>query len=156
MELKELYDKFISEGCNRFSIEGIGEQYFDDIERLEMNNGKWEVSYYECGKAQEILFSSADKQDAIRFYHDLVMKIQHWHLVAFTRSFDVFSSYRSRLESHGIGTIRNDIPGYSSGNDHVYRLFVINNDILRAKELFEEVPYVDEDIKVYGGGINNI
>ncbi len=148
MELKELYDKFIAEGCNRFCIEGIGGQRFDDIERLEMNNGTWEVNYYERGRARDTLFSSVDKQEAIHFYDDFVMKIQHWHLVAFTRSFDVFNAYRATLESHGIRTIQNDIPDYASTNDHIYRLIVINKDIFRAKELFEKLPYVDEDIKV--------
>ncbi|RZJ69028.1 MAG: hypothetical protein EOO45_14030 [Flavobacterium sp.] len=145
--MNELYDKLIAEGCNRFCIEGIGGQKFDDIERLEMNNGKWEVRYYERGQAGDKLFSSEGKQEAIQFYHDYVMKIQHRHLVAFTRSFDMLSSYKFTLESHGIKTIQNDVTSYSSANDRVYRLLVVNKDIFRAKELFEKLPYVDEDIK---------
>lgn len=148
MELKELYDKLIAEGCIRFCIEGVGGQRFDDIERLEMNNGKWEVRYYERGHAWDTLFSSKDKQEAIRFYEDFVMSMHHWHLVVFSRSADIFNSYKLILESHGIRTFQNDIPAYSSAKDHVYRLLVVNKDIFRAKELFEEIPYVDEDIKV--------
>lgn len=148
MELKELYEIFIAEGCNRFCIEGVGGQKFDDIERLEFKDGKWEVTYYERGQAGDTLFSSADKDEAIQYYYSHIMKMQHWHLVAFTRSFDVFTSYRFTLESHGIKTIQNDVPGYATSKDHVYRLLVVNKDIFKAIELFGELPYVDEDIKV--------
>jgi|GEM_PF-6263597 len=147
MELEELHDKFIAEGCSRFCIEGVGVQLFDDIDRLEMNNGRWEVNYYQRGTIWETLYSSADKQEAIRFYHDHVMKIQHLHLVAFTRSFDKFSSCKFKLESQGIETIQNDIPDYSSANDYVYRLFVVNKGIFKARELLETVPYTDENLK---------
>lgn len=147
MELKELYDTLIAEGCIRFCIEGMGGQRFDDIERLEMNNGKWEVSYYERGRVAETLFSSTDKEEAIQYYHDFVMKIQHWHLAVFTRSFDVFTSCRFTLESHGIRTIQNDIPDYAAEKDHVYRLFVVNKGVFKAKEVLKAVPYIDEDLK---------
>lgn len=147
MNLKELYDKLIAEGCSRFCIENVGVQLFDDVERLEMNNGRWEVNYYQRGTIWETLFSTTDKDEAMQYYYDHVMKIQHWHLVAFTRSFDVFSSFKFKLESQGIETIQNDIPDYSAANDYVYRLFVVNKGILRARELFETVPYIDENLK---------
>lgn len=142
MELNELYNQLIAEGCLRFCIEGIGEQCFDDIERLEMKGGQWSVNYYERGQVRETLFSSLDKQEAIRFYYDHIMKIRHWHLVVSTRSPDLFNGYKELLESLNIKTVQNDI---REGHDYKYRLFVTNKDIFKAKELFDEIPYFDED-----------
>ncbi|MCW4468124.1 hypothetical protein OGH69_04030 [Flavobacterium sp. MFBS3-15] len=147
MELKELHDTLIAEGCGRFSIEGVGVQLYDEVDRLEMKNGRWEVNFYQRGQVWETLFSTTDKHEATHYYYNHIMKMQHWHLVAFTRSFDVFTSYRFTLESHGIKTIQNDIPDYAAQNDHVYRLLVVNKDIFKARELFGTVPYLDEDLK---------
>lgn len=47
MELRELYDIFIAEGCNRFYIDGMGGPQSDDVECLGTNSGKWEVYYIE-------------------------------------------------------------------------------------------------------------
>ncbi len=144
MELNELYDQLIAEGCVRFCIEGIGAQSYDDMERLEMKAGQWQVNYYERGQVVETLFSGPDKQEAIRFYYDYVMKIQHWHLVVFTRSLAVFNWHKDILENLGIGTIQNDI---EEEHDYKYRLFVTNKDIFNAKEALDEIPYFDEDLK---------
>lgn len=144
MELNELYNKLIAEGCQHFCIEGIGQQFYDDIDRLEMKNGQWQVNYYQRGQIWETLFSSQDQQETIRFYYDHIMEIEHWHLIAVTRSPDIFNLYKNRLENLGIKTIQNDV---EENNDYKYRLFVTNKDIFKAKELFDEIPYFDEDLK---------
>ncbi|AWH84709.1 hypothetical protein HYN59_06055 [Flavobacterium album] len=147
MDLKELHDKLVSEGCNRFCIEGIGRQEFDDIERLEMNDGRWEVRYYERGQAGETLFSTADMDEAIKYYYNYVMSIQHRHLIAFSRSQSIVAKYKARLEAHGITTVEYTIPNYSAADDPVYGLVVINKDIFKARELFGTVPYIDDNLK---------
>jgi hypothetical protein len=144
MELNELYNKLITEGCQHFCIEGVGQQYYDDIDRLEMKNGQWQVNYYQRGQIWETLFSSQDQQEAIHFYYDHIMKIEHWHLVAFTRSAALFNLYKNKLENLGIKTIQNNV---EENHDYKFRLFVTNKDIFRAKELFDEIPYFDEDLK---------
>lgn len=37
MELKQLYDTLIAEGCNRFYIDGIGGPQNDDVELLSFD-----------------------------------------------------------------------------------------------------------------------
>ncbi|MEL1244799.1 hypothetical protein AAEO56_11045 [Flavobacterium sp. DGU11] len=147
MDLKELHDKLVAEGCNRFCIEGIGQQSDDDVEQLGLNDGKWEVRYFERGRAEKTLFSTADKDEAIRYYYNYIMKIEHWHIIAFTRSFDIFNAHKEKLEAAGIKTIQNDIPYYAGPEDRVYRLFVTNKDIFKAREIFDVVPYYDENLK---------
>ena len=147
MELNELHDNLISEGCNRFYIDGIGGPQSDDVERLGLTNGNWEVYYIERGKRSVAFFSTTDKDEAISFYYDYVMKIEHWHIVVFSRSIEIFNYYKKELEQYGIRTIQNDIPAYQRSGDHVYRLFVTNKDIFTAKEKLENIPYIDENLK---------
>lgn len=147
MELQELYDKLISEGCNRFCIEGIGEQFSDDIERLEMIDGKWVVYYLERGQKSNPFFTTSSKDEAIDFYYHYIKKIEHWHMVAFTRLADVISERKRILENAGIRVVQNDIPAYKTAGDHVYRIFVTNGDIFKAEKLFDEIPYIDDDLK---------
>lgn len=147
MELQELHDKLISEGCNRFCIEGIGEQVYDDVERLGMVDGKWAVYYIERGQKSTPFFSTTSKDDAIDFYYDHIKNIEHWHIVAFTRSAELKEKVKTKLEQSGIRVIQNDIPDYASTGDCVYRIFVTNGDIFKAEKLFEKLPYVDEDLK---------
>lgn len=149
MELNELYDKLIAEGCNRFFIEGIGGPQSDDVELLAYNNGKWEVAYTERGKRNNPMFSTADKQEAIRYYYDHVIGQQHWHLVVFTRAATTAEFYKAKLESLNLKVIQNDIPHYAAMKDRVFRLFVVNKDIFTAKEKLTDIPYVDEDLKRY-------
>lgn len=148
MELKELYDKLLAEGCNRFYIDGIGGPQDDDVDRLGMDDGVlWKIYYFERGRSGEAFFSSPDKEEAIKYYYQHIMAMQHRHLVTFTRSFEIFIFYRFTLESHGIKTIQNDIPNYSGAKDHVYRLFVVNKDIFAARELIDIMPYLDNNLK---------
>ncbi|KFE97628.1 hypothetical protein IX38_20395 [Chryseobacterium luteum] len=63
------------------------------------------------------MLSNVDKDDAIKFYYDHVMKIEHWHIVAFTRSFEILNSYKNELEKCGVRTIQNDIPHYKTKDD---------------------------------------
>ncbi len=148
MELRELYDKLISEGCNHFYIDGVGGPHSDDVEHLGETDGVWEVYYTERGVKSDPLFSTRDKDVAIKYYLDHVLSIEHWHLVAFTRSSEILDSYRHQLEAAGLRTIQNDIPSYAVRGDRVLRLFVTNKDIFRAREILEVVPHVDDDLRV--------
>ena len=147
MELKDLHDKLIAEGCNRFYIEGIGGLQFDDIECLGSNNGVWEVYYIERGVKNKPSFISESKQKAINYYYKHITNQKHAHIVVFTRFRELLNSKKEILEQAGIETLENNIPHYKEKDDIVYRLFVFNKAIFKAKLLFEEVPYFDEDLK---------
>ena len=145
-DLQELYDKLIAEGCNRFCIEGIGEQLFDDVDRLSFSEGIGEVHYMERGQKSELIFS-ADKDTAIKFYHDHILKFRHTHLIACTRSLDLVNTLNQKLDNAALKTVRNDIPSFNSRRDYVYRLFVINKDIFKAREVLSDVPYIDKGLE---------
>ncbi len=61
IQLKQLYDKLTSEGCN-FYIEGLGGNTFSDVDVLGLYNGNWEVYYTERGIKYNPIFSSPDKK----------------------------------------------------------------------------------------------
>lgn len=147
MELIELYKKLLEEGCTQFYIEGVGGPTNSDVECLGRNNGKWEVYYTERGQKTDIIFSSADKDEACEYYYNHIMQIEHWHLVVFTRSKEILQSYRKDIQNLGIHVIQNDIPDYEETNDRVYRLFVVNKDIFKVKEQIKSVPYFDRNLQ---------
>jgi len=149
MDLNELYNKLIAEGCNRFFIEGVGGPQKDDVELLAYHNGKWEVAYTERGKRSNPMFSTTDQQEAIRYYYDHVIRQQHMHLVTFTRSAAISDLYKAELEGLNLKVIQNDIPHYKELGDRIFRLFVINKDIFTAKKKMINIPYYDEDLKRY-------
>jgi hypothetical protein len=147
MTIQELHDTLLSEGCNRFFIQGIGGPQDDDVEHLGFNGDKWEVYYSERGQRSSLIFATSSEAEAIEYYYEHVIKQEHWHLVVFTRSPDVFNSCKIVLEKNNVKIIQNDIPNYSKSDDRVFRLFVTNKDIFVAQKLLEIVPYYDEDFK---------
>lgn len=147
MELRELYNKMISEGFNRFYIEGIGGPVFDDVECLGKIGSEWAVYYVERGQKSNPMFTSNSQDEAVDYYYKRVASIEHWHMIVFTRSKSLMEERRKTLENQNIRVIQNDIPHYSKTDDRVYRLFVVNKDIFKAKELFDVIPLYDDDLK---------
>ncbi len=147
MELAELYQKFLEEGFNYFNIKGVGGPANSDVFELAENVGIWEIYYTERGQNQPPIFVSTDRAEAIAAFYEQMRKIKHIHLVACTRSGKVLDDYKDKLEASGIETYQNDIPAYKTINDHVYRLFVINKAIFKAKEIFDDLPYFDTDLR---------
>ncbi|ASB50427.1 hypothetical protein [Alkalitalea saponilacus] len=148
MELKELYKKLIDSGCNRFYIVGIGGPINDDVECLGLHNGIWEVYYIERGQKSKPSFTTTEKDKAIKYYHDYILGQEHWHIIAFTRSLEKFDSYKTELENNGVKIIQNDIPDFKFTGDRVYRLYVTNMDIFKAKKIFKEIPYFDRELEI--------
>lgn len=147
MELSELYDKLLEEGFTYFHIRGVGGPSNSDVFELAENAGIWEIYYTERGQKQPPIYVSANKEEAIVAFYDRMRKIKHLHLVAFTRSADILNEYKEKLEAGGIETYQNDIPAYKALNDCVHRLFVINKGIFKARELFNNLPYFDGDLR---------
>ena len=144
IELKQLYDEFITEGFNQFYIDGVGGPTSDDVYVLGLNNGNWEVSYIERGKKRAPTFSSPDKNDAINFYRKHVYKIKHHHVAVLTRSKQKATNVMNLLEDNNIEFWQNDMPNYKSVGDIVYRVFVFNKDIFRINELDNALPLIEK------------
>lgn len=149
MDLIDLYNKFILEGYTNFYMEGVGGTMKDDVHCLEFDNQNWTVYYTERGIKSKPIFSTKDKDIAIAYYTEFVSKIEHWHLIAFTRSIEILTDFKEKLEKLEIKIIQNDIPDFRLTGDRVYRLFVVNKDIFVVKEQIANLPYFDTDLKDY-------
>ena len=148
-KLQNLYEELIEEGCscNNFYIYGINKNVPDDVVCLNSVGQKWEIYYTERNKKSEIFYSTNDLDDAINYYRTFIKDIVHWHLVCFTRSIEIKNKYKKILEINKIKIVENEIPAYNYSGDHVYRLFITNKDILKAKNLFKDIPYYDDKLK---------
>lgn len=145
-DLYALYEDLIANGCIHFYIQGIDFGYFGDVEALVFEDNIWQVYYTERGVKGKTLFSSDSKKDAIEFYRNHILSIRHSHLIVFTRSIDTLNHFKSLLKQEGIETWQNDMPAYKNRGDHVFRLFVFNKDIFKAKALIGVLPHKDRDM----------
>lgn len=146
-ELQLLYDRLMASGCNMFYIEGVGGPQADCVEVLCKKGTNWAICYSERGQLFSPIFESDDLEDVIVFYENHILRMDHSHLVIMTRNLEKFNEHKSILEKHNIRTSQNDLPHYKFMNDKIYRLFVINKDVFKAKEIFGELPVMDEDLK---------
>jgi hypothetical protein len=146
-DLNGLYNQLLTAGCNRFYIDGVGGPQHDDVDCLGCNQGVWEVYYMERGHASPPFFSTPHLQEAIDYYYQHIMSIEHWHLVTFTRSFQLKENRKIQLQQAGIPIIENNIPNYAQPGDLVYRQFITNEHIFKAKQLLIVVPYMDEGLQ---------
>jgi hypothetical protein len=148
-KLIKLYNELIDEGCdcNSFYIDGISKSIPNDTFCLDNDGQKWKIYYTEMGEKTDI-YSTYDLIDAINYYKKYIMeKVEHWHLICFTRSIKTLDKYRNVLKQNEIEVIENNIPAYKHYGDCVFRIFVNGKDIFRANELFDDIPYYDEDLK---------
>jgi hypothetical protein len=76
-KLKRLNDELISKGCNNFYIPGISNNLSDDVFCLNLYNGKWQVNYMERGIDEKPIYSTYNLDDAINYYKNYIMKIEH-------------------------------------------------------------------------------
>jgi hypothetical protein len=111
-KLKKLNNELIENGCNNFYIHGIS-KILDDVFCLDIINGKWTIYYSERGIMGEIIYSTEKIEDAINYYKNYIMKMEHRHLILMTRSNKMFNEYRDIIENNRIKIIQNDIPAYN-------------------------------------------
>jgi len=142
-KLRKLNKELIENGCNNFFISGISKGLLDDVFCLNKQNGTWIIFYTERGKNEDPIYLTNDLDEVINYYKNYIMKIDHWHLIISTRSYEKIIEYKKVLEKSNIKTIENNIPAYKSKNDYVYRLFVLNKSIFEAKKIFDNIPYND-------------
>ena len=146
-ELKALHDKLINEGCKDFCMPGVNEQSFVEGYCLDLRDDEWIVYYGERGGEDRPKFFYNDKEGAFKYFYELIMSQEHLHIVAFTRSLNMFNFHKNELGKYEITTIQDDIKNYKTIDDHVYRLFVKNKDIFKAKEILDKVPFYDDDLE---------
>ena len=145
VKLNKLRDELIFGGCNNFFISEISGNISpkNDVFCLSFNGIEWEVYYTERGIDDKAIFSTKNIDEAIDYFKRHILKMEHLHMILFTRSKYKVNEYKKILENNGIDMIQNNIPSYNFENDIVYRIFVKNNDIFRIKKIFGDYVYYD-------------
>ena len=145
-DLITLHQEFISKGYNNFfiAVDGIRGPRSDDVMVLDYQNELWSVYYTERGNKSAPEFSSPVKSEAINYYRQLVSKIDHLHLAVVTRDERIISKYRDKLLEMNFRLYSNDIKNMYHAGDKVYRLYIINDDIYRIKDVSSKLPYYDD------------
>lgn len=141
MIASELKSKLLSKGCceNNFAVLSSG----DDVFCLDKRGHDWVVFYTGRGCDSEPIFSSTSESDACQYFHDYILKMDHWHIVGFFKNELEAEQLEDNLKNARIKFIRNDIPAYSTRNDPRYRVFIVGKDIFKYRELFgnESIVY---------------
>ncbi len=137
MNTRQLREKLLAEGCNpsNFAIKNRG----NDVYCLDQTDGNWIVFYTERGQDSAPIFESASEEEACQFFYDYIMKMEHWHLVGFFKEEAAAKTLEAKLASIGVKSIRNDIPAYMHRDDPRYRVFVVEKDIFRVREVLGEI-----------------
>ncbi|MCL1046945.1 SPOR domain-containing protein [Shewanella electrodiphila] len=136
MFVSELADKLLSEGCTQNSFAVLSRQ--SDAYCLDKVAGKWSVFYSERGVDSEPLYTSKSESEACKYFYDLILNLEHLHLVGFFKLESQAFELVDKLAGFEIQSIRNDIPAYNTANDPRYRVFVIGADIFKVKNTLGE------------------
>jgi hypothetical protein len=109
-----------------------------------MNEGGiWRVFYTERGKDDDPIFESTSEEEACEFFFKYqTEQIQHLHLVGFFHSEEKAKELVSKLEEDGIQARQDKIP-YGGWADPRYRVFVVEKDIFKTRELLGKMPVED-------------
>jgi hypothetical protein len=136
MNSSQITKKLLAEGCSpaNFVVNGHG----SDVHCLCESGGIWAVFYTERGVDEPPIFSSRSEEEACQFFYDLIMGMEHWHLVGLYKDKSAAEAMESQLASIGIEAIRNDIPALHTRNDPRYRVFVVGKNIFRFRQAFGE------------------
>lgn len=142
MNASQIEEMLFSEGCNKsnFVVNGKG----NDVYCLKNKSGVWVVVYTERGRDSEPIYSSDSEDSACNFFYDLIMNMQHLHIVGFFKAEVDARALEEHLSSIGITSIRNDIPAYKNIDDPRFRVFVVGKDIFKFQMEFGE-PSISYD-----------
>jgi len=140
VNISELREKLISEGCRDDCFAILSRGSGNDVYCLDRKGNDWVVFFTERGSDHEPIFASPSESEVCQFFYDHIMGMEHWHIVGFFKEESEAEALEARIRAIGVEPVRNDIPSYSSRNDPRYRVFVVGKDIFTYREHFGNVP----------------
>ena len=142
MNIRELEQRLIEEGCNPGNYAIGSRDSASDAFCLTHNGQEWQVYYTERGQDSSPEYTSQSEAEACDYFFSFIMKIRHDHLVGFFRSEAAANELKSRLESHGLHPFQDKIP-YGGWKDPRFRVFVSGKEIFPAKDILATIPLRD-------------
>lgn len=142
MNIRQLEQDLISEGCNPGSY-AIGERgQASDAYCLTFSDGLWRVYYSERGVDQPPFFESADEAEACAYFSQFILRFRHDHLVGLFHHEASAQALRAVLARYGISSHQDVIP-YTGADAPRYRVFVTGKAIFAVRELLGDVPLTE-------------
>lgn len=143
MKIQELAQRLIDEGCNPAAYAIGSRGTASDAVYLSCQQNEWQVCYTERGQDSAPIFASASESQACEFFFHYVMSMQHLHCIGFFKSQASAEELQATLSGLGMESRSDQIP-YGGPDDPRYRIFVVGQAILAAKEaLGTELPLRD-------------
>ena len=131
---KTLRTKLLSQACNGFQVNRLG----DDEFCLIQENGLWQVVYTERGAVQEVLFESESEAAACDFLYSHVTRFRHNHLAGWFWDLAEAQTLSAQLTQLGI---KNDVDGIPWSKDRQrYRVMVYDKDVFKVRRQYGKLP----------------
>lgn len=146
MNIRELEQRLIEEGCNRGSFAIGARGSASDAYCLTRNGREWQVYYTERGVNQAPIYTSADEAQACRYFYDFMMSIPHNHCVGVFLSRALAEELQAKLEGLGLHPFQNNIP-VPVLKEPLYRVWVSGKEIFVVKEALGAVYFTDQPQK---------
>lgn len=134
MNIRELEQRLIEEGCNPGNY-AIGSRGFaSDAYCLTYNGQEWQVYYTERGQDQAPEYSSNSEEEACEYFFQFMMKFRHDHCVGTFLSKSAATELHTALESHGLHPFQDVIP-YPVLKEPLYRVWVSGKEIFLVENI---------------------
>lgn len=140
MKITDLREKLLSEGCRDDSFAILSRGSGDDVHCLDRKGNDWVVFFTERGRDSEPIFASPSECEACQFFYDLIVGMEHRHIVGFFKEESEAEALEASIRSICVEPVRNDIPSYSSRYDPRYRVFVVGKNIFTFRRHFGNGP----------------
>ena len=143
MNIRELEQRLINEGCNPSSYAVGARGGTSDAFCLAFTGTRWEVFYTERGRDSAPIFASGSEAQACEFFFRHIMAMRHDHCVGFFKSEHSAGALEARLRDVGVSSWSDRIP-YGGPDDPRYRVFVTGKAIFPARAALGSVPVRDD------------
>ncbi len=142
MNIHELEQRLIEEGCNRGSFAIGSRGSASDAYCLTHNGGEWQVYYTERGVDQPPIHTSADEEQACEYFYNFIMKFRHDHCVGVFLSQTLADELQAKLEGLGLHPFQDRIP-VPVVKEPLHRVWVSGKEIFTVKEALGAVYFTD-------------
>ena len=146
MNINELEQRLIEEGCNpgSFAIGSRGSA--SDAYCLTHNGKEWQVYYTERGVDQSPFHTSADDEQACEYFYNFIMKFRHDHCVGVFLSQALADELQAKLEGLGLHPFQDSLP-VPVVKEPLHRVWVSGKEIFVVKEALGAVYFTDQPQK---------
>ena len=151
MNIEELYERLLAEGCGHFYIRShLHKQaewaQYCGVHALRKRHGVWSVCYTERSDSSPPSFETTSESEACEYYYKLVTSYEHTHNVGVFEDKNLALALKDELEAIGISATHQDTVPRQQGRPNLQVVSVVGTDIFKVRELHDELPLRDYEL----------